>query len=122
MKHEILNALNKLEDANTDELYMSIGLSLNSQSEKLQFNLDDFKAIKKAGYRSFLEAKEVFRNQICSSPDVIDYLSDQRSLTRMEIAAGIADILLSHYDLVSACSMAVLILNESLITFCKIQE
>ncbi len=118
MKDQINKYLLEFSSLKTDDLLSKLGQAENGTTEKLNLTTENLEKIIANGYRAYLEAKDAFRKKICESPHVRNSLNNEKILTKSQIAAGLVDLLMAHYNIVSACSIAILIINDNLNDLC----
>jgi hypothetical protein len=109
--------LTELYRKENNALYILIALEDIQPGRQLALGSEDIRNLIDNGLRSFLEAKDRFRSLICTSPIIREQVN-QKIENRLQIAAGLVDLLLSHYQIITCCSIAVLIVKEGIDTFC----
>lgn len=112
--------IDELFNLDVNDLFLEIAIAESNSDKKIGLTSDDAKKLIVQGYRTFLEAKDRFKKEICSSEQIQQFIQDESHFNKFQIIAGIADFLMSTYNIVTAYSIAVLIFKEGIIDFCKI--
>lgn len=116
MTDAIRERLQELSTKDKNELYYQIGFDVNSA--ELNIGPKSRESLIAKGFKLFIDAQDRLRDKICSDPRTKEYILDQKKDKKIEIAAGIASLLMPHFTQISACALALLLLNEGLEKYC----
>lgn len=122
MDKNIQQTINDLFLMKEDELLLNLSNELFSQNKAI-FIAPEEKEKGVSNAKLWWSNKfEEFKLKICASRIIDQYQSSESSKTKLEICSAIADLFISQFSQITACTIAVLMFNFGLDSLCDKDE
>jgi len=116
INQELINDLLKLSE---DDLYSQLGKELFYPPNTIGLNPIDVSRVIILAKKWMQANNDQLKQKICNSSVINKYNKSGKLKSRIEICGGILDTLLAKYSTIIACTLAILIFNHGLESYCE---